>query len=574
MTTRDSTPLTKRTSAKSLSTKNAELRPGNNGVEVDRRRLFGAFYTPDSLAEILVRWALKGKEGTILDPSFGGCAFLTAAVNELERMGVSNAGRYVHGVDVDPDCIEYVRGNDQLVEANCTVHDFLDLSPSEIGWTPFKAIVGNPPFVRHHWLKGGQRAAARSAIDMAEVKVPATASTWAYFLVHSFAFLDQGGRLAMLVPEAILQADYSKPIRKALSERFGRVMLVHIRDRLFKGTDEPVVVVAAADYGRPGKPGKIAIDSIDEPDDLADVLTTSTHQRCSKRITIGNARTVHIETIELLKVLEQLEQVRRVSEVATVRIGFVTGANNHFIRSLQELKNLGIPSQARVPVVGRTRWLSGLDFTKEDHSDLAAAGQRAFLVRPTRRHEKHAGIIRWIEEGEAVGVDGRFKCSRRAHWFRVELPKVPDAFATCTRLGSPLIIINRASVRCSNALHSIYWLPKVQVDPEAIAVGYLTSAASVWAELHGRRYGGGVLKTEPGKLGQTPVPMLPASADAYDELNDLMRAGREEDARLLADRVVLEEGLGFTNREIRRLQNSLKDLMSQRIPKRLEGRNG
>lgn len=566
----DTTASATTTPVEPLAPKEAARPSGNNGVEVDPRRLLGAFYTPDSLAGILVRWALKGTKGAILDPSFGGCAFLTAAVKELARKGVKESGRFVYGVDVDPECIEHVRGNDRLVEANCIVRDFFDLGPGEMPGTPFKAIVGNPPFVRHHWLKGDKRDAARSAIDTAGVDVPATASTWAYFLVHSLAFLEEGGRLAMLVPEAILQADYAAPIREALSERFSRVLLVHIRDRLFEGTDEPVVVVAAAGYG---KSGKITIESIEEADDLEGILTGSTTRRRSKRVTVANGRTVSSETLELLEQLEKHEQVRPISDVATVRIGFVTGANSHFIRNLKDLERLGIPSRARVPVVGRTQWLSGLDFTKDDHSHLASAGRRAFLVRPTPKFDDHEGVRRWIQEGEAAGVQNRFKCARRAHWYRVELPKMPDAFATCTRLSPPLLVINSARFRCSNALHAMYWLPEADVEPEAVAIGFLTSAVSVWAELHGRRYGGGVLKTEPGKLVQAPVPMVAEAIDAYDELNGLMRAGREDDARLVADRVVLGEGLGLADRDIRSLQRALRDLMSQRIPTRRGGRN-
>lgn len=374
----------------------------------------------------------------------------------------------------------------------------------------------------------------------------------------------------MLVPEAILQAGYAAPIRKALSERFRRVLLVHIRDRLFEGTDEAVVVVAAAGYG---KPGKIVMKSIEDADDLEDVLNGTTTWRCSKHITVVNGRNVSTATIGLLDELEQHEHFRRISDIAKVRIGLVTGANNHFIRNLEDLDRLGVPNQARYQVVSRTRWLSGLDFTKEDHEELARTEQRAFLVRPAPRLDNREGILRWIEEGESAGVKNRYKCAQRSHWYRVELPDVPDMFATCTRLGPPLVVINKARFRCSNALHALHWLPGTQVEPETVAVGFLTSAVSVWAELHGRRYGGGVLKTEPGKLAHAPFPMIPAALEAYDELNRLMRAGRESDARLLADRLVLGEGLCLPSPEIRRLQKSLKDLMSQRIPSRRENKS-
>ena len=82
----------------------------------DLRRLLGAYYTPDALAGVLAEWALAPKRGTVLDPSFGGCAFLNAATKVLAGKGVPEPGRLVFGVDVDPSCLEYVRSSGNLVE--------------------------------------------------------------------------------------------------------------------------------------------------------------------------------------------------------------------------------------------------------------------------------------------------------------------------------------------------------------------------------------------------------------------------------------------------------------------------
>ena len=82
-------------------------------------------------------------------------------------------------------------------------------------------------------------------------------------------------------------------------------------------------------------------------------------------------------------------------------------------------------------------------------------------------------------------------------------------------------------------------------------MGFLTSAVSAWAELRGRRYGGGVLKIEPGTLKRIPVPLIPGAEDVFKKLNTLLREGREEEARRIADERVLDEGLGLDEREIK-----------------------
>ena len=533
---------------------------------INPRRLLGAYYTPDALASILATWALASGKGNVLDPSFGGCAFLNAATTILASKGISEPGKRVFGVDVDPTCIEYVRKDQNLVEQNCIIRDFLSLSPQNISGAPFHAIIGNPPYVRHHWFNGTTRKAGRAAMAAAGVTLPETASAWAYFLIHTLSFIAKNGRLAMLVSEAILQADYATVVRDLLTSHFNHVCLVHIRDRLFEGTDEAVVAVAASEYG--GKKGTLRVEAVDRSEDLAAVLNTPKGRCSTSYLTTSKGRRIDSQTVQLIGELEQHSAVKKISDVATVRIGLVTGANKHFIRSAKNLKQIGVPHESCVRLISRTRWLSGLDFTKEDLQELIEAGQQAILVRPTPASKKAPGIKQWIDEGIKADVHKRYKCTIRDPWFRVDLQPVPDAFATCARMGAPLLVLNRAGCQCTNALHAMSLHCKSDASLPAIAVGFLTSAVSVWAELHGRRYGGGVLKMEPGTLNRTPVPIVQDAEDAFDELNKLIRDGRETEARKRADDLVLKDQLGLPKKDIGRLQQAHAQLMTQRRPTR------
>ena len=539
--------------------------PGPHEVPgVSRRRILGAYYTPAHLAEAMVRWALAGGAGTVLDPSYGGCAFLDAAVNVRRQGNPDRPGGQIYGVDVDPLCVEYVSQSDGLIDANCMVTDFLAASPTDLPGSPFAAIVGNPPYVRHHWIKGGQRDSARAVAADSTVPLPGTASLWAYFLLHSLDFLAPGGRLAMLVPEAILQANYAAPLRETLAERFGRTSLIYIRERLFDGTDEPVVVVACADFGGQGDVTEEAIECVD---DLEAVLADRNGRGRRTNSAGVRGRWAGTDALELLSGIESRRRVSRVAEFATVRVGLVTGANNHFIRTKHDLDALDVPQEARHPIVARTRWLRGLALDTDDHKELVENGARTLLVRPPDSADGPI-VGPWIEEGLAEELDSRYKCALRDDWFRVELPPTPDAFATCTRLGSPLLVLNRGSCHCTNAIHRVQWRADLPVAAGAVAVGFLTSAVGLWAELHGRRYGGGVLKIEPGTLNRIPVPLVPGAEDCFPELDRFLRKGAEEKARALADEKVLRDGLGMTPDQVKRLRQARSRLMTQRRPSR------
>jgi len=533
-----------------------------NGVSVPQRRLLGAYYTPDDVASILSQWAVINHTGRVLDPSFGGCAFMQAAATQIKRMGGRHAGRLVLGVDIDDSCVLYVRESPDLVEDNVVFRDFLTIRPDEIPGGPFHAIVGNPPYVRHHWLKDERRAVARRIAEESEQPLPETASLWAYFVLHSLQFLEQNGRLAMLVPEAILQADYAASVRSALQQHFRKVRLIHLRQRLFDGTDEPVVVIAAEDFGNSGSLDVLSVDTTDE---LKATLRGKTP--VAKGTMLPNGRRISSDALQILTTLKLSGHIRAFSELATPHIGIVTGANNHFIRSADELADIGIGASARVPVLARTKWLRGLEFTPSDHEALAERGERAFLVRPNPALESSPGVLRWIEEGEMAGVDRRYKCAMRETWFRVELTAKPDAFVTSTRLGSPLLVLNRGTFPCTNAMYAATWARKCDIPPEIVAVGFMTTFVALWSELLGRRYGGGVLKLDLRALRMLHVPVVAEAGSAFGPMNEALRRGEEGAARALADNYVLRRGLGVSPRDIMVMQDALTELIRQRVPK-------
>ena len=532
-----------------------------------RRRRLGAYYTPDDLATVLARWALADGGGPILDPSYGGCAFLEAAARVLAEDTSSEGAAGVYGVDIDPACTATARNSELLFEENCIEGDFLAAAAGDLPGSPYAAILGNPPYVRHHWIQDDQRESARAVAAESSVPLPATASLWAYFLLHSLRFLSPGGRLAMLVPEAILQTDYSAPLREMLARRFAHSRLIHIRDRQFAHTDEAVVALVCSGFGAEGAIQTLAVDSVE---DLQAVLLSSNggSEHCSSFPPAGDDIG---QAVTLLNRIQESPTVRRFGNVASVRIGVVTGANKHFIRSRRDLDVLGIPSNARHAIVARTRWLTGLTFTKREHEKLIEAEAAALLVRPDGPEEDRL-VERWIHEGEAQKVNERYKCVLREDWFRVDVPSPPSAFATCARAGSPLLVLNAAEGLNSNAIHSVNWESALDVEAEAAAVGFLTSVVSTWAELRGRRYGGGVLKLEPGTLKRIPVPLVQGAEDIFTDVDRHLRDGEEEQARRLADDRVLRQGLDLDDHEIECLRSVRSKLMEWRRPSR--GSNG
>lgn len=64
----------------------AELDQDRSIDSAAMRKARGAFFTPASLCEYIVRWAVRGVRDRVLEPSCGEAAFLTAAARRLNAL--------------------------------------------------------------------------------------------------------------------------------------------------------------------------------------------------------------------------------------------------------------------------------------------------------------------------------------------------------------------------------------------------------------------------------------------------------------------------------------------------------
>ena len=128
--------------------------------------------------------------------------------------------------------------------------DFFDFpTPAQIGdrvgWQD--AVIGNPPFVRyqeHAVMPASGRPQRHSlrACGSRGWRRPGQP------LVHSSAFLNSDGRLAMVVPAELLTVQYAEPVRRWLRQRFAAVNLFMFERLQFRDAEEQVVLLVA--HGR------------------------------------------------------------------------------------------------------------------------------------------------------------------------------------------------------------------------------------------------------------------------------------------------------------------------------------
>jgi adenine-specific DNA-methyltransferase len=536
-------------------------------LDTKRRRALGIYYTPRSAAALLAKWAIRSAADQVLEPSFGGCTILEAAVNQLRALGCNEPSTQLFGFDVDESAFGHLRrvlGISQ--HAHFTLQDFLTVNPNQ---TTVDAVIANPPFVSYHRMDDMQRETIRNWRARYMPPFAMTASLWAYFLAHSISFLKPGGRMAFVLPFAAYSSDYSQPILDMLQTEFETLSVYRMREQLFiqAGAEERTVILLAeghrAQSGRSRQRIERPVENIQE---LREILQKCTSVSPSIE-EVSSVALPNALAMSLIQAAMGREAVRHLGDVVTVKIGEVVGDTRYLVKSGDEWDLLKVPRRCLRPLLTRVKQSPGIQLTPREISDLY--GAVPFLLYP---HEsKHAVIREYLEAYPATLRLKNRTFAKRSPWYSVGYDTTAAAFIGSMAHESPRMIWNSAKISCANGLYKLH-------RRKGSRWGILLAAASsttlfrLSAELQARVRGAGVLKLEPGDVAKLIIPGAPLKLESsvtrqiVRQIDSMVRSKEYESATRLADKVFyLDTGI-FTTAEINVLRDQLHDLKRQRLP--------
>ena len=530
------------------------------------KKALGAYYTPPHVASFLVWWAVRGAQDRVLEPSFGGGVFLSAAAHRLADLGGDS--RQITGIDSDSEAFTTAqRAFGPRLDLRRA--DFFSVQAGTLGL--YDAVVGNPPFIRYQRFNGELRDRAQQRAAEQGVRLNGLASAWAPFLTHATSFLKTGGRLAMVAPAELCHAAYARPVFRLLCQRFQRVRVLTFLRRLFPHLNEDAVLVLGDGYGHAGD--DLRLIPIVDPDvlestmrnELPDFTGPVVRQDDSVRLV---THLLPQPARELYEQLARNESVVRFGRLATIGIGYVTGNNKFFHLSAADVRRWNIPHTVLRPAVCRAAWLSGLRFQRSNWRALETQGLPAYLLDLHGQSRLSNGVLRYIRSGENLGIDRAYKCRVRAPWYAVPGVSSPDLLLSYMADRRPALVLNQVGAVAPNTFLHVRLRDRRLGLREAVAAGWWTSLSAISAEIEGHSLGGGLLKLEPGEAANVLLP-LPSSSktdipEMFEDLDALVRSGRRSQALDLADRVILRKGLGLTVRECGLLRDGFHTLVNRR----------
>lgn len=530
------------------------------------RKARGAFFTPPELCDYLTAWAVREATDSVLEPSCGEAAFLISAGRRLRELGTLAPSRNLTGVEVHAPSAEHARA--ALAAAGLTPHvltcNFFDMPRGQ----RFDTVIGNPPYVRYQGFAGAARSKAQEAALAQGVRLTGLASSWAAFVVHAAQYLKPHGRLGLVLPGELLSVNYASEVRRFLLERFARVRLVLFSELVFPGVLEEVVLLLAEGAG---PTAEIEMLQVRHLHDLvtADQGISWTPAFAHEKWLPGLLSPMSRRPYDALLAAGSFV---RLSSWGRTSLGSVTGNNNFFTLSVEQVAHLGLQETDLLPVSPPgSRHLRGLGFSRQAWKGLADDGQAVYLFYP--RSDPGPAALRYIRDGLRRGVDRAYKCRVRNPWWRVPLMQPPDLFLTYMNSDTPRLVGNEAGTYYLNSVHGVRLVPELcDLGRDLLPVASLNSATLLGAELVGRAYGGGMLKIEPREGDLLPVPSSALLSQCATELRAIrprlsssLRGSGLQEAVHLVDRVLLTRALGLTHCDLRALRDARATLYKRRM---------
>ena len=528
-----------------------------------RKRWLAAFYTPEAVARPLADWAVRNKTDLLLDPSFGGCAFLEAAADRLTTLGAQRPAENLYGFDADiralQPLVRLLAGN-RARDRFGVPRDFLSTLPGSADCPLVDVVVGNPPYVRHHLLKGVRRDVAREAARLSGYDLSEKSSYWGYFVLHAVRCLKPGGRLAFVLPMSLLTTDYADTVRAVLFQGFGRTRVIIMDQRLFEGAEERSVVVLADGWSTTNE--GVSVERAQDAQALSAVIS-EVPAKWNGRALLNDRNAWRRELVaeDALQLMEQVRakpQVHSLGDIADISLGVVTGANGYFVRPSSHMRESNALPRQRHRILSGARSVGGLVADRQTFEVLRRKGEPCELLL-LRDGDGRTGVRGYLQSTAAKRAKTAYKCRAREPWFVLGPQVPPSAFLTPLSGPYPRLILNGWRLDCTNTLYRVNWKPPMTTtQAQLVALSVVSSLGSLSAELAGRVYAGGALKLEPRDARKVSVVVSDTPIEKMDgcftQVSGLLSMGDWVQAQAVADEFVLRNVLLMDRPLVRQLQ--------------------
>lgn len=470
----------------------------SKAVSLEHRKKFAQFFTPYSIAELMVKWLL-GNENLqdVLEPAFGLGIFsriLLAKKNDVQ----------IKAFEIDDTILEYAKKEFSSAEkVNILVEDYMFND-----WqNKYDGIICNPPYFKFHDYDN--KNILKEIENKLQCKLNGFTNLYTLFLLKSIHQLKPNGRCAYIIPSEFLNSDYGKLVKTHLLKTgtLRHIIVVDFGENVFDDALTTASIILCANDNKINKMQFTNIQSVNTLDIVENLIDS--YPKLSE-----NSKTHHFSELDpeiKWKTYYQPQNGHKFknlvpfSTYAKVVRGIATGANNYFAFNLSKARKYNIDELYLLPCVCHSIDVQGNFFTESDFKDLKNKDKKVFLINA--KNSNNANVTNYLRKGEQEQIHKKYLTASRNPWYLLEnRPPSPIWVSVFNRNGLRFIR-NEANISNLTTFHCIY--PQTDlfsdISLDLLFAYLLTYTARQIFEDNSREYGDGLQKFEPNDLNKGKI---------------------------------------------------------------------
>jgi type I restriction enzyme M protein len=474
-------------------------------IPSEERHNFGQYFTNSDVVDLILKFCLKHEKDKTLDPSCGSGTFLVRAYQHKKLMNKRQTHEEILDTIWGNDIAKFPASlsiinlaiNDLSVNQNYPniLHeDFFNIKLDADGvdleaWKgrmaktlsgqertldypkQFDAIVGNPPYTRQEEISElapedveYKENLIESAVKVGGKKIAELskrAGIHAFFFVHGWKFLREGGRFGFIVSNSWLDTDYGRGLQEFFLKHFKITAIIESKiERWFAEADVNTCIVILEKCGNQAEREQNLTrfvylkknlrefipptsDQKDEEikrhhaiEDFCD--TVLTHRKIYENDDFRIYPILQSELYEegfdaeeqkfigakwgkYLRASEVFFEILRkckdkfvpLRDLAKVRFGIKTGANEFFYLTQADVKKHEIEKRFLQPIIFSLKEVKGYRLDKK------SLRNQVIICHKPKSKIKDTNLLKYLEKGEKQGFSKRSTCKQRGEdsWY-------------------------------------------------------------------------------------------------------------------------------------------------------------
>ena len=478
----------------------------SSGEARENLRKKGQFWTPDWIAEAMVDYVFADKGGILFDPAVGAGAFFRAAklVAHEKKLPYS-----LSGMDIDSNALDEAIQFGLLKEdiKNVKIGDFIFQSPKD----KLSAIVANPPYIRHHRISLEiKEKLKRLSMESAGILLDGRAGLHIYFLIRSLTLLEEGGRLAFIMPADTCEGKFSTDLWQWITKNFCLDAVVTFAPEAspFPDVDtNPLIFFISKELP---KEKFVWAKCCESKTEMLKLWVRSGFSHASPNSITFCIRDLSEGLRTGLSRPPMTEKTGRyiLGDFVHVVRGVATGANEFFFLTDEQVQQLRIPEEYFVRAIGRTRDVAAEEITQQTLDALRQKGRPTLLLSLNGEafDDYPERLKKYLLDGEKLGLPQRPLISQRKPWYKTEIRNIPPFLFAYLGRRNVRFIRNTARIIPLTGFLCVY--PKSEDREFVERLWKILNHPDTISNLAliGKSYGDGAVKVEPRALERLPIP--------------------------------------------------------------------